>query len=397
MYRFDSSPQVVSDQWILPLEDRLVLFRRQNFRVAYYSHRPNTSSFRYRAWNMANMLNKFCADVSASWFFGIDGIALEDVIKDADILIIHRSGYSSHLAELIRLCRINDTKVLFDIDDFIFEQSEIPMLLNTLDVVNRSETHLEDQDWEKWLGTAASMKLAAKMCDGIICTTEYLASKAELYLDLPVLVIPNFLSDDQYQYSHELFDLKNQNDFKRDSFFDIGYFSGTPSHNRDFAITVGAFDALLSERDDVRLNVVGFLDLPEYFVQKHSRNINRLPLTNYLDLQRLISKVEINIAPLQQNSFTHGKSELKFFDAAAVGIPTIASPTISMLSTIKHNKTGYFAENHEWHQRVSHLIDNFETDGFKVGITAKNWVDEIFTSSSQSTSAEQKLKSVLNW
>lgn len=346
---------------------------------------------------MAMMLNNYSENMSASWFFGIDGIALEDVIKDADLLIIHRSGYSSHLAELIRICKKNKTKVLFDIDDFIFEPSEIPTLLNTLDVVNRTETHLEDQDWEKWLGTAASMKLAAKMCDGIICTTQYLADKAEEYLDLPTIVMANFLSEDQFIYSNELYELKVKNDFKRDSFFDIGYFSGTPSHNRDFAIAVGALDSLMSERDNVRLNIVGFLDLPEHFASKHSQNINRMSLTNYLELQRLISGVEINIAPLQQNSFTHGKSELKFFDAAAVGIPTIASPTASMSKAIVNNETGLIAQNHEWFEQISNLIDGYETRGFEMGHSAKNWVGGMYTPKSQSSVAVTKICSTIAW
>jgi glycosyltransferase involved in cell wall biosynthesis len=62
----------------------------------------------------------------------------------------------------------------------------------------------------------------------------------------------------------------------------------------------------------------------------------------------MIAEVEINIAPLQDNSFTNCKSELKFFEAAICGTLTLASPTVSFRNSIAHGKTGFLVPSHAW-------------------------------------------------
>ncbi len=40
------------------------------------------------------------------------------------------------------------------------------------------------------------------------------------------------------------------------------------------------------------------------------------PFVDFVELQRLIAEVDVNIFPLVQNTFTNCKSQLKFFEAA---------------------------------------------------------------------------------
>jgi glycosyltransferase involved in cell wall biosynthesis len=72
------------------------------------------------------------------------------------------------------------------------------------------------------------------------------------------------------------------------------------------------------------------------------------PLQDFLNLQRLIAEVEVNIAPLQDNSFTNCKSELKFFEAAICGTPTLATPTFTFRNSIVDGKTGCLVPSHAW-------------------------------------------------
>ena len=67
-----------------------------------------------------------------------------------------------------------------------------------------------------------------------------------------------------------------------------------------------------------------------------------------MNLQRLVGEVEINLAPLQDNPFTDCKSELKFFEAAAVGTLSIASPTFAFRAAIAHGSNGFLAPAHRW-------------------------------------------------
>ena len=80
--------------------------------------------------------------------------------------------------------------------------------------------------------------------------------------------------------------------------------------------------------------------------------IELYPVVDFLELQRLISEVDINLAPLNDNTFTNCKSELKFFEAAIVDTPTIASPTFAFAHSIQNQTTGYLCRPGEWTPQI---------------------------------------------
>jgi glycosyltransferase involved in cell wall biosynthesis len=82
-----------------------------------------------------------------------------------------------------------------------------------------------------------------------------------------------------------------------------------------------------------------------------------VPFQDFINLQRVIGSTEINIAPLQDNAFTNCKSELKYFEAAAVGTITIASPTYTFARAIDHGENGYLANSYEWFDQLQEVIE----------------------------------------
>ena len=78
---------------------------------------------------------------------------------------------------------------------------------------------------------------------------------------------------------------------------------------------------------------------------------------DFLELQRSIAEVEVNIAPLQHHPFTSCKSELKYFEAAAVGTWTVASATPAFADAIDDGRTGRLARAHEWDDALAEAVD----------------------------------------
>jgi hypothetical protein len=74
-----------------------------------------------------------------------------------------------------------------------------------------------------------------------------------------------------------------------------------------------------------------------------------------------IARFAVNIAPLEaDNPFCEAKSELKFFEAALAGVPTIASPAGPFQRAIDDGVTGFLARTEdEWHAALTRLL----TDG----------------------------------
>lgn len=66
---------------------------------------------------------------------------------------------------------------------------------------------------------------------------------------------------------------------------------------------------------------------------------------------------DIGIAPLVDNEFNRGKSNLRWLEYSAMGIPTVAAPLIHFKQSIKHGKTGFLAGTHDqWVHYLTRLV-----------------------------------------
>ena len=61
--------------------------------------------------------------------------------------------------------------------------------------------------------------------------------------------------------------------------------------------------------------------------------------------------------PLQYNTFTNCKSELKYFESAIVGTHSIASPSHTYARAIRHGETGYLAQACSWETVMRTALD----------------------------------------
>jgi glycosyltransferase involved in cell wall biosynthesis len=75
-----------------------------------------------------------------------------------------------------------------------------------------------------------------------------------------------------------------------------------------------------------------------------------------------LARFDINLAPLEvDNPYCEAKSELKFFEAALVIVPTIASPTHPFKSAIRDGQNGFLASTQgEWLDRMMTLHDDLQ-------------------------------------
>ena len=64
----------------------------------------------------------------------------------------------------------------------------------------------------------------------------------------------------------------------------------------------------------------------------------------------------MNLVPLQDNTFTNCKSELKWFEAAIVGGLTVASPTFTYRGVIEPGVNGWLAASHEWDVALREIL-----------------------------------------
>lgn len=341
-----------TDPWNASLPERLRMLAAGKFRVAYFYEKADCSTFRYRVYNMTQVLNATGQDVSASYFFLDDLHKLGEIADLADMLVICRTRYDNRINHLITAFRKLRRRVLFDIDDFVFNTDYTHLLLCTLD-----QDLANPKVWDDWFAYSSRLGATLKLCDGAITTNGNLAERIREFADVPVSVIPNFMNREQLEISDRIFASKQSLKLGEDGLIHLGYFSGSPSHNRDFAIVVPALETVLEEDSRLGVVVVGYIE-PGPALKRFGSRVKRLPFHDFVNLQRLIGSVEFNIMPLQFNVFTNCKSELKYFEAAIVGTQSIASPSHTYSAAIQDGNNGYIAQAHQWASVIQRAVGN---------------------------------------
>ena len=378
-----SSPYRVLERmpWQRSLIDRLADLREDTIRVGYLYEEAEPGTFRYRCYNMTQAINGSRRKYSASYFFLHDLQSVDNLADFVDVLVLVRVRFDSEVDRLVRRFRLAKKPVLFDLDDHIFDLNSTALLVASLNQGLTRHGRIE-----KWTGVVGRIRQSVALVDGVLTTTEFLAGQLRDSFDLPVEVVPNFLNNEQWDYSAQL-----RKEVSKPDAPVIGYFSGSPSHNRDYQIAEDGLLAVLNEFPDARLRIAGYLDVPQS-LQSFLHRIDRLPFMDFLGLQRAIAEVTLNISPVQHNVFAHSKSELKYFEAAAVNTPTVASPAPTFTSVIEHGSNGYLADAAEWPEVFRMALDTSEKDLTALNNTALDHVDANYTANAVAPRIEAALQ-----
>jgi len=340
-----------ADPWTEGLQLRLTQLCRGRRRVAYVYELPDTSTFRYRAYNMIEALGPAAETIGAAWFCMSDlDHAAEQIVDNADVIVLCRTRYSDHVARFVAAVKKRGRRLLFDVDDLVFDTRYTHLIMNTLDQRSGSE------DFDTWFALIGRIGGALRLCDGAITTNAYLAARITDFAGIPTSVVPNFLNTRQLTISDAIIEAKRAQGYATSGNPYLGYFSGTPTHNLDFGLIAPTLAELMTEYQRLHLRLVGFLEPPPVLLPFSDR-IERIPLQDFVNLQRRVGEVELNLVPLQDNVFTRCKSELKVFEAAVVGTLSIASPSPTLASTIIDDQTGWLAAPHRWGDVLRRALD----------------------------------------
>jgi glycosyltransferase involved in cell wall biosynthesis len=320
--------------WDRPLIQRLGMLKTGTLRIAYVAAKPDLGTFRYRAFNPVECLNNSSADITASYFFLSDLDRIGNLSDYADVLVAVRLPYDGRVDRLFRKFSNRGKKIYFDIDDLIIDGR-----YDTLVAANLGY-RLEGEDLYWWSAFISNWRKTLSFADEVITTNPQLAAAITEISPHPIHVVPNTLNQ------HQL-DVPISPQRSAAAGLHIGYFSGSKSHDHDFEVARQALITHLEASPSSRLTVVGHLESLTGFDSVQSQ-VTRLPFMDFLDLQDALGSVDLNIVPLQNSAFTDAKSELKYFEAAVAGTPTLASSTAVFGSVITDGVNGFLARPSEW-------------------------------------------------
>jgi len=283
-------------------------------------------------------------------------IAVQDnplLSKYADkfsVFIFHRTLYSRGVKKLIEKIKEQNKEIIFDTDDLVFD----PIYLKHMDFFKKMNI-FERKLYENGVGGEILDDFYVKICT---TSTKYLAEKLR-EKEKKVFLVPNKLPESDLNIVR---DIEKNNSMER--FFSqdkiiLGYFSGTYGHDKDFSTIENALIKIMEKFDNVRLFLGGPLEISKKF-DKYEKKIMRVSYVLRKKNYRNIAGVDINLVPLELgNPFCESKSELKFFEAGILKIPTVAVANGTFSQAIEDGVDGFLASNEEeWIIKIEKLITN---------------------------------------
>ena len=242
---------------------------------------------------------------------------------------------------------------------------------------------MSPKDQKQYRDGVHSYRTLLLICDAVTATTQPLVRASEA-LGIPAHIIPNSWNTIQHTIADRLLAEPSRSN---DNVL-IGYFSGSRTRDSDFAEVAPILLRLMKERPNIRLRIAGFLDLGTGWEEFNSR-IERLPFQPSPQMLRTMRECDVNLAPLEQgNPFNEAKSELKWFEAALVEVPTVATPTEPFRAAIEDGVTGLLAGTPDvWYQSLDKLCAD-RAYREELGRTARRVALERFGPETVGTAAE---------
>ena len=213
------------------------------------------------------------------------------IVLNYRVIIFFRCPWTEKVEKAIILAKSLNKKVLFDIDDLVFDQK----YTNVIPYVKA----LSLKEKESYDNGVILMGKTLKLCEGAITTTDALAKELRNYVP-KVFVNHNVASEEMWKISQNAL-IKKNNKNKGDHII-IGYFSGSITHNPDIEMIKEPLIKILREFKNVQLLLLGILNFPNFLEDLHSQIIIK-NFRNWTELPDFISSVDINIAPIESNIF----------------------------------------------------------------------------------------------
>ncbi|QEQ93583.1 glycosyltransferase [Streptomyces phage Zuko] len=263
----------------------------------------------------------------------------------ADVIIGQRVCMKGPSSLWVRWAKEGQKKLVYELDDDLWN----------IDPSNeRAYYYFNDRDLQRRL--LENIKLAHVVT---VSTPELAEMVWEKTRHPNIHVIPNavpaWLTDHEPGQNHH-----------------VGW-GGSPTHHGDFGLLRQGMKKFLQHNPDKTFHTIG-MDYAEWMKLPKGQCVHTPWVPTPEDFFRTIDYL-VGVAPLADTVFNRSKSDIKFLELAALGIPTLASD-VAPYRSIKDGDTGVLIKNdHEWGRTLKATVDEPETF-HEMGERARQYVVE---------------------
>lgn len=304
---------------------------------------------KYRVWQRAQTLARLGVPFTViDWHRTAE---CRSALQTHALAIFYRVPAMPDVIGLLNEARRLNVTTYWEVDDLIFDEAAylLNRNLDTLDPRLRAEV----------LAGIPLYSAALLACGRAIASTATLAEAMRAAGVDDVTVIENGLDDETIAFAEASRARRAEADpIGERSGVVIGYGSGSKAHDADFQQAAPAIAALMRARPDVRLRIMGELTLPTE-IKAFSARVERLPFTGYASYLDRLAMCDISLVPLEATLFNDAKSNIKYVEAATLGLPSVCSPRSAFRDVVTHGRDGFIADTEaEWLEALTALVDS---------------------------------------
>lgn len=137
----------------------------------------------------------------------------------------------------------------------------------------------------------------------------------------------------------------------------IGW-QGSTTHDTDFKMALPALTRLLDEFPKLLIRFFGSvpLSIKDVIPEKRFQWTKGVPFEQYPSTLRFVN-FDIGIAPVTDSFFNYSKSNIKWLEYSALGIPAVCSRVYPYAKSVEDGVTGYLASTtDEWYEKLRALV-----------------------------------------
>lgn len=275
-------------------------------------------------------------DVAASLTTAEDFIAQTPSV---DVAMVQRTAVPpEQIAGLLACVRDRSLPLVVDVDDLLFDPHVLP--------------DSSDQDWERHVD---AMRTLIQAADLVTVSTPIIAEAAST-LNPDVALVANHLDERLWFVDHEPAEIPDDPHAPLRLFY-----MGSKTHHADLELLRPVLDGLRQRLDrPVELDVVGGTNARVSWFHRI-----RVPrnTANYPAFARWLATVApghvVALAPLLDTPFTKAKSDLKWLEYSALGLPGVYSD-VPAYGSVTHGVTGLVVDNDpaRWIDATARLVED---------------------------------------
>jgi glycosyltransferase involved in cell wall biosynthesis len=264
---------------------------------------------------------------------------------DYDVVVLQQPAGKEWL-KTIRKLQAAGVTVLYEVDDW-------------LRGIRKLASHDFKDQFDK--RTIEAYELCMRAADGVICSTQWLADHYRA-VNPRTWICRNGIDLRRYALTRP-----------RRSTVAIGW-AGATGHRDSVAPWLDGVANVMRDAQDTRFISIGqpFAGLlePEFGAQRTMQ----VPFAPFDTYPAAMTLFDVALAPAGKGNFFRGKSDLRWLEASALGIPLIADPLV--YPEIEHGVTGFHASSP---QDMEAVLRELVADGdlrARVGAAARDYVSE---------------------